>query len=95
MRSPNATNMYSNHPVYYEYRTTGTHGVFVLNSNGMIIKMNDTAKKKTTMEYNATRIGGVIEIYFFAGSMTRALRSSSTEAIGHFGAGICIITPTE
>ncbi|KXN86234.1 putative alpha/beta-glucosidase agdC [Leucoagaricus sp. SymC.cos] len=36
---PRGTNLYGNHPIYFVHRTTGTHGVFVLNSNGMDIKL--------------------------------------------------------
>jgi len=39
---PTGMNLYGNHPVYFEHRMTGTHGVFFLNSNRMDIKiMND------------------------------------------------------
>ncbi|OBZ75819.1 putative alpha/beta-glucosidase agdC [Grifola frondosa] len=63
---PNGTNLYGNHPVYFEHRTTGTHGVFLVNSNGMDIKINDTSG--TTLEYNV--IGGILDFYFLAGSET-------------------------
>jgi alpha-glucosidase len=59
--TPNGTNLYGNHPVYFEHRTTGTHGVFLLNSNGMDIKLANG-----TLEYNV--IGGVLDFYFLAGS---------------------------
>ncbi|PPQ96021.1 hypothetical protein CVT25_013883 [Psilocybe cyanescens] len=55
------TNLYGNQPVYFEHRTTGTHGVFLLNSNGMDIKLS-----KDALEYNV--IGGVLDFYFLAGS---------------------------
>ncbi|KAH9857437.1 alpha-glucosidase [Lenzites betulinus] len=61
---PNGTNLYGNHPIYYEHRTTGTHGVLLLNSNGMDIKIDDT--EGATLEYNV--IGGVLDFYFLAGS---------------------------
>lgn len=64
---PVGTNLYGNHPIYFEHRTTGTHGVFLLNSNGMDIKINDSGSK-TTLEY--TTIGGVLDLYFLAGSET-------------------------
>ena len=48
---PRGTNLYGNHPVYFEHRTTGTHGVFLLNSNGMDVKIDDVAGA-TTLEYN-------------------------------------------
>ena len=61
---PAGSNLYGNHPVYFEHRTTGTHGVFLLNSNGIDVKINDTAG--TSLEYNV--IGGVLDFYFLAGS---------------------------
>ena len=63
---PVGTNLYGNHPIYFEHRTTGTHGVFLLNSNGMDIKLNDTDTDGATLEYNV--IGGVLDFYFLAGS---------------------------
>ncbi|EKM83265.1 hypothetical protein AGABI1DRAFT_69538 [Agaricus bisporus var. burnettii JB137-S8] len=61
---PAGRNLYGNHPVYFEHRTTGTHGVFFLNSNGMDIKLSNTGG--TSLEYNA--IGGVMDFYFLSGS---------------------------
>ncbi|KAF5359365.1 hypothetical protein D9756_003598 [Leucocoprinus leucothites] len=61
---PPGTNLYGNHPVYFEHRTTGTHGVLFLNSNGMDVKLSNV--NGTSLEYNA--IGGVLDFYFFAGS---------------------------
>ncbi|THU91887.1 alpha-glucosidase [Dendrothele bispora CBS 962.96] len=64
---PVGTNLYGNHPVYFEHRTTGTHAVFLLNSNGMDIKLNNTESgDQDTLEYNV--IGGVLDFYFLAGS---------------------------
>ncbi|KAI0062102.1 alpha-glucosidase [Artomyces pyxidatus] len=65
---PEGTNLYSNHPVYFEHRPTGTHGVFLLSSNGMDIKIrnNETTTGATTLEYNV--VGGVLDFYFLAGS---------------------------
>ena len=63
---PEGSNLYGNHPIYFEHRTTGTHGVFFANSNGLDVKINDTAG--TSLEYNA--IGGVFDFYFLAGSTT-------------------------
>ena len=61
---PQGENLYGNHPIYFEHRTTGSHGVFLANSNGMDIKIDDT--DGTTLEYNV--IGGVLDFYFLAGS---------------------------
>lgn len=64
---PNGTNLYGNHPIYVEHRPTGSHGVFLLNSDGMDIKINQTADASAaSLEYNV--IGGVIDFYFLAGS---------------------------
>lgn len=63
---PAGTNLYGNHPVYFEHRTTGTHGVFLLNANGMDIKLTNNGE--AALEYNV--IGGVLDFYFLAGSTT-------------------------
>lgn len=66
---PTGTNLYGNHPIYFEHRTTGTHGVFLVNSNGIDIKINNTeSSNTTTLEYNV--IGGLLDFYFLAGSET-------------------------
>lgn len=70
---PNNTNLYGNHPVYFEHRPTGTHGVFLLNSNGMDIKINQS-DASTSLEYNL--IGGVIDFYFLAGSTSDPIQVS-------------------
>jgi alpha-glucosidase (family GH31 glycosyl hydrolase) len=72
---PPNTNLYGNHPIYFEHRKTGTHGVFLLNSNGMDIKINqETSTKTTSIEYNV--IGGILDLYFLAG-MNKTLSSAS------------------
>ncbi|KAH8722742.1 alpha-glucosidase-like protein, partial [Phaeosphaeriaceae sp. PMI808] len=62
---PLRTNLYGTHPVYYEHRAGSglTHGVLLLNSNGMDIKINNDNGQY--LEYNV--IGGVIDLYFLAG----------------------------
>lgn len=61
---PENTNLYGTHPVYYELRDSGhSHGVLLLNSNGMDIKINNDGGQY--LEYNV--IGGVIDLYFLAG----------------------------
>ncbi|KAF9043930.1 alpha-glucosidase [Panaeolus papilionaceus] len=63
---PSYTNIYGNHPVYFEHRSTGSHGVFLLNSNGMDIKLRNGEPGGPSLEYNV--IGGVLDFYFLAGS---------------------------
>jgi alpha-glucosidase len=60
---PENTNLYGTHPVYYEQRADATHAVFLLNSNGMDVKINNDNGQG--LEYNV--LGGVIDLYFLAG----------------------------
>lgn len=62
---PLRTNLYGTHPVYYEQRADSgfSHGVLLLNSNGMDIKINNDNGQY--LEYNV--IGGVIDLYFMGG----------------------------
>ncbi|KAK2609148.1 hypothetical protein QQS21_002375 [Conoideocrella luteorostrata] len=61
---PNNRNLYGSHPVYIEHRTSGSHGVFLLSSNGMDIFI-DKDKNGQYLEYNI--LGGVFDFYFMAG----------------------------
>ena len=74
---PSGTNLYGNHPVYFEHRSTGTHGVFLLNSNGMDVKLTNGS-----LEYNI--IGGVLDFYFLAGSTSdpTAVSQQYAEIVG-------------
>ncbi|QRV77504.1 glycoside hydrolase family 31 protein [Ceratobasidium sp. AG-Ba] len=54
-------NLYGAHPVYFEHRTTGTHAVLLLNSNGMDVKL-----RPGSLEYNV--IGGILDFYFIGGN---------------------------
>ncbi|KAG5654020.1 hypothetical protein H0H81_008330 [Sphagnurus paluster] len=78
---PVGTNLYGNHPVYFEHRTTGTHGVFLLNANGMDIKLTKEGSA-SSLEYNV--IGGVLDFYFLAGSTTdpTAVARQYAEVVG-------------
>lgn len=63
---PEGTNLYGNHPIYFDHRgADGTHGVFLLSSAGMDIKLNQSDDGSQYLEYNA--LGGVIDLYFLAG----------------------------
>ncbi|KAH6625247.1 alpha-glucosidase-like protein [Boeremia exigua] len=64
---PMTTNLYGTHPVYFEHRANSglSHGVLMLNSNGMDVKINNDNGQY--LEYNT--IGGVVDLYFMAGPM--------------------------
>ncbi|CAE6449622.1 unnamed protein product [Rhizoctonia solani] len=55
------SNLYGAHPIYFEHRSTGTHAVLLLNSNGMDVKL-----RSGSLEYNT--IGGILDLYFIGGS---------------------------
>ncbi|KAL4986735.1 glycosyl hydrolases family 31-domain-containing protein [Aspergillus falconensis] len=61
--TPQGQNLYGAHPVYFDHRQDGTHGVFLLNSNGMDIFIDNEGGQ--FLEYNI--IGGVLDFYFIAG----------------------------
>ena len=78
---PPGTNLYGNHPVYFENRGNGqTHGVFLLNSNGMDIKINGSAADGQYLEYNT--LGGVIDLYFVAGPGPLDVARQYAEIVG-------------
>ncbi|TKA31838.1 hypothetical protein B0A54_16578 [Friedmanniomyces endolithicus] len=55
---PPGTNSYGNHQIYFDNRNSkGTHGVFLLKSNGMDIFLNSTAETGQYLEYNT--LGGI------------------------------------
>lgn len=69
------SNLYGSHPVYFEHRKKGTHGVFLLNSNGMDIKID-----KSVLEYNV--IGGIVDLYFFSGPTPDEVARQYSEVAG-------------
>lgn len=77
---PPGTNLYGAHPVYFEHRTTGTHGVLLLNSNGMDIKI-DQGEENGSLEYNV--IGGILDLYFFTGNSPVEVARQYAEIIGY------------
>ncbi|KAF2690036.1 glycoside hydrolase family 31 protein [Lentithecium fluviatile CBS 122367] len=79
---PNNANLYGSHPVYFEHRgEKGTHGVFMLNADPMDIWINQTKSGDQYLEYNT--IGGIIDLYFMAGSSPTEVSSQYADVIGH------------
>ncbi|KAF3481155.1 alpha-glucosidase [Arthroderma uncinatum] len=80
---PPGTNLYGSHPVYFDHREkSGTHGVFLLNSNGMDVKVGSDEGNggKKYLEYNT--IGGVFDFYFMAGPTPKEVASQYAKVVG-------------
>ncbi|KAL1867940.1 hypothetical protein VTK73DRAFT_3905 [Phialemonium thermophilum] len=77
---PNGANLYGNHPVYFEHRKSGTHGVFFLNSNGMDVFINETSQSGQYLEYNT--LGGVLDFYFVSGPSPIDVARQYAEIVG-------------
>jgi alpha-glucosidase len=78
---PSGSNLYGNHPIYIDHRgEAGTHGVFLLNSNGMDIKINKTQDGKQYLEYNT--LGGIVDLYFFAGPTPKQVTQQYASVVG-------------
>jgi alpha-glucosidase len=77
---PEGANLYGNHPIYYEHRLSGTHGVFFLNSNGMDIMIDKADGSGQFLEYNT--LGGVFDFYFVAGPTPVAVAQQYAEIVG-------------
>ncbi|PYH46410.1 putative alpha-glucosidase [Aspergillus saccharolyticus JOP 1030-1] len=79
--TPNGTNLYGSHPVYYDHRgEAGTHGVLLLNSNGMDIKINRTKDGQQYLEYNT--LGGVFDFYFFTAPTPKEASIEYAKVVG-------------
>lgn len=79
--TPLEANLYGSHPVYFEHRGSGgTHGVFLLNSNGMDIFVNRTDASGQYLEYNT--LGGVLDFYFLAGPGPLDVARQYAEVVG-------------
>lgn len=77
---PPGTNLYGSHPFYVEQRESGTHGVFLLNSNGMDVFINNTEEAGQYLEYNT--LGGVFDFYFLAGPSPIEVAKQYAEVVG-------------
>ncbi|KAF2092442.1 alpha/beta-glucosidase agdC [Rhizodiscina lignyota] len=78
---PTGSNLYGNHPIYFDHRgSSGTHGVFLLSSNGMDIKINKTSADGQYLEYNT--IGGIFDLYFLAGPTPKDVAQQYAGTIG-------------
>ncbi|KAL6237911.1 hypothetical protein BDW75DRAFT_248352 [Aspergillus navahoensis] len=75
--TPRGQNLYGAHPVYFDHRQNGTHGVFLLNSNGMDIFIDNEGGQ--FLEYNI--IGGVLDFYFIAGPSPRDVARQYAEIV--------------
>ncbi|KAF1968176.1 hypothetical protein BU23DRAFT_592236 [Bimuria novae-zelandiae CBS 107.79] len=76
---PGGTNLYGHHPIYFDHRgSSGTHGVFLLSSNGMDIKIDNTDGQ--FLEYNA--IGGILDFYFIAGPSPKGVAVQYSDIVG-------------
>lgn len=79
--TPNGDNLYGNHPIYFDHRgSQGTHGVFLLNSDGMDIFVNSTEDSGQYLEYNI--LGGVFDFYFIAGPGPLDVARQYAEIVG-------------
>ncbi|KAJ5162010.1 hypothetical protein N7492_007402 [Penicillium capsulatum] len=78
---PENTNLYGSHPIYVDHRgDAGTHGVFLLNSNGMDIKIDKTDDGRQYLEYNT--LGGVFDFYFMAGPTPKDVSMQYADIVG-------------
>ncbi|KID62609.1 alpha-glucosidase, partial [Metarhizium hybridum] len=77
---PAGANLYGAHPIYLEHRDGGSHGVFLLNSNGMDVVIDKARDGSQYLEYNT--LGGVLDFWFFAGKTPTAVVQQYTEIAG-------------
>lgn len=79
---PTNANLYGSHPVYFDHRgDKGTHGVFMLNANGMRVDLNVTESGDQYLQYNT--IGGIIDLYFLAGKKPAEVSKQYADTVGY------------
>jgi len=78
---PAGTNLYGNHPVYFDHRAArGTHAVFLLSSAGMDVKINRTEAEGQYLEYNL--LSGVFDFYFLDGPSPTEVAQQYSSVVG-------------
>nr|WGD08197.1 alpha-glucosidase precursor [Trichoderma koningiopsis] len=78
---PRKFNLYGSHPMYLDHRASGhSHGVFLRNSDGMNIVIDQTQSGAQYLEYNT--IGGVLDFYFLAGPSPTEVSKQYAEVVG-------------
>jgi alpha-glucosidase len=77
---PHWTNLYGSHPVYLEHRLSGTHGVFLANSNGMDVILDRDRRGNHFLEYRP--IGGILDFYFMSGPSPVEVSRQYAEIVG-------------
>jgi alpha-glucosidase len=71
--------LYGHHPIYFDHRgASGTHGVFLLSSSGMDIKIDNSDGQY--LEYNT--LGGIVDLYFLAGPSPKDVSVQYAEVAG-------------
>ncbi|KAL5417843.1 hypothetical protein PMIN03_001333 [Paraphaeosphaeria minitans] len=79
---PTNANLYGSHPVYFDHRgDKGTHGVFMLNANGMKVDLNVTESGDQYLQYNT--IGGIVDLYFLAGKQPAEVSKQYADTVGY------------
>ncbi|KAF2843449.1 glycoside hydrolase family 31 protein [Patellaria atrata CBS 101060] len=78
---PSGSNLYGNHPIYFDHRgDKGTHGVFLLSSAGMDVKINRTEADGQYLEYNL--LSGVLDLYVLDGPSPVEVAEHYSEVAG-------------
>ena len=78
---PEGANLYGTQPFYLEHRESGSHGVFLLNSNGMDVMIDKTSDGSQYLEYNT--LGGVFDLWFFSGNTPTKVAQQYAEIAGN------------
>ncbi|KAF2213286.1 glycoside hydrolase family 31 protein [Cercospora zeae-maydis SCOH1-5] len=79
---PEGTNLYGNHPVYFDHRgANGTHGVYLHSSSGMDVKIDqDASTGQQFLEYNL--MSGILDLFFMNGPTPTEVSRQYAEVAG-------------